>query len=178
MYNPFYPFTIQLLEGFVAKGKKYFVRQTFDRAFDQFDENIEGYYFFTHYDNLMRAREHFEAIAHDPNRFLYDWDNPEHQERLRKAASNLFKEYKVYAAVAKPNWERGLTNRLEQKVRAHVSRLGWSPKVEDLVETKFEIKYGELMLILKYRNRKTKASFSEIENISLNDALINGNKKP
>ncbi len=178
MYNPFFPFTIQLLEAFVAKGKKYFVRQTFDRAFDHFDEHIKGYYFFTHYDNIFKAKEHFEAIAHDPNRFLYDWDNPEHEERLRKAASNLFKEYKVYAAVAKPDWERGLTNRLQQKVRAHVTKLGWSPKAGDLVETKFEIRYGELLLVLKYGNRQTKAKFSDIENISLYDGLINGHKKP
>jgi hypothetical protein len=165
MYNPFYPFTIKLLEGFIAKGKRYFVRQTFNRAFDHFDENIKGYYFFTHYDNLMRAQEHFNAITHDPNRFLYDWGNPEHQE------------YKVYSAVARPDWERGLTNRVEQKVRAHVLKLGWSPKAGDLVKTEFEIKYGELILVLRYGNRKTKASFSEIENISLHDGLIGGDKK-
>src|SRR5689334_19256398 len=100
MFNPFYPFNSRLLNAFVAKGRKYFVRQTFNRAKDHFDEGIKGYYFFSHYDNLAEAQEHYDAIAHDPNRFLYDWNDIEHRSKLEIAASAL-PQYKIYTGVFK-----------------------------------------------------------------------------
>jgi hypothetical protein len=164
MFNPFYPFTTQLLDGFVKKGKKYFVRQTFHRAMDHFDEGIKGYFIFSHYDNLTTAMDHFGAIANDAYRFLYDWDNAEHREKLKIAASQP-KEYKIFAGVFKQDWERQVTNRLKEKVRMYVSKLGWSPKPGEMVDTKYEIQFGELYMRLSYAGRQAKVKFEEIEKL-------------
>jgi hypothetical protein len=166
MFNPFYPFTQQVLDAFVNKGKKYFVRQTFNRGKGHFDEGIKGYFIFSHYDNLTTAQDHFGAISYDPNRFLYEWDNPEHQEKLKVAASGL-KEYKVYANLFKPDWERGINDRIKEKVRSYVSKLGWSPKSGEMVATSYEVRFGELYMVLKYRGRTAKVKFDEVENVSL-----------
>jgi hypothetical protein len=165
MFNPFYPFTRQLLEAFVAQGKKYFVRQTFHRARDHFDEGVKAYFLFSHYDTLTTAQDHFGAIAHDPNRFLYDWQNLEHQDKLKIAASEL-PDYKVFASVFKPDWERQVTDRLKEKVRKYVSRLGWTPKPGEMVNTSYELQFGELYVRLKYRERQAKVKFEEIEKLS------------
>lgn len=114
MFNPFYPFTQKLLDAFVAKGKTYFVRQTFARGRNPFDSQEKGSFLFTHYDNLVTAQDHYGAISHDRNRFLYDWNNTEHQDKLRIAASNVFKEYRNYASVFRTDYERGLTDNLKK----------------------------------------------------------------
>ena len=44
MYNPTYPFTKEVLEASVKAGSKYFVRNSYKRIFDHFDENTKGYY--------------------------------------------------------------------------------------------------------------------------------------
>ena len=162
MFNPFYPFTDQLLDAFVKNGKTFFVRQTFNRAKDHFDEGIKGYFLFSHYDNATTAMDHYGAISYDPNRFLYDWHNPEHQEKLRVAGSGL-KEYKIFSAVFKTDWEKQLTNRMKERVRQYVSKLGWSPKSGEMVDTNYEIQFGELYLRLKYGGRQAKVKFEEIE---------------
>lgn len=148
----------------MKQGKCFFVRQTFKRGFDHFDEGVKGYFIFSHYDNLVTAQDHFGAITHDRNRFLYDWYNPDHQERLQKAA-NMQKEYKVYSAVFKKDWKRGITTKMQQKVREYVSKLGWNPKGGEMVDTAFELRFGELFIVLKYRGRQAKVKFEEIEKI-------------
>jgi hypothetical protein len=164
MFNPFYPFTKQLLDAFVQRDRRYFVRQSFDRGKGAFDEGIKGYFLFSYYDNLTTAQDHFGAISHDPNRFLYDWENPEHRQKLETAASGL-KEYKVFASVLRPDYEKGLTDTIKKRIRGYVSsRLGWYPKGSDTLDTNFELQFGELYIRLKYGGRQAKVKFEEIEN--------------
>jgi hypothetical protein len=164
MFNPFYPFTQQLLDAFIAKGKTFFVRQTFNRAKDHFDEGIKGCFLFSHYDNIVTAQDHYGAVGYDRNRFLYDWNVPAHREKLMIAASGL-KEYKVYAAVFRQDWECGVTNRIREKTRTYVSRLGWQPRSGENVATNYELQFGELYLRMRYGTREAKVKFEEIENI-------------
>jgi hypothetical protein len=163
VFNPFYPLTGKLLEAFVAKGKTYFVRQTFNRAKSPLDEGIKGYFLFSHYDNLTTAQDHFGAIRHDPNRFLYDWGNHEHREKLRIAASGL-KEYRNYASVLRPDYEKGITDQVKKKIRQYVSdSLGWQIKGSDTLDTNFELQFGELFMRFKHGSRQAKVKFEEIE---------------
>ena len=164
MFNPFYPFTDQLLDGFVKKGKTFFVRQTFPRAKSILDEGVKGYFLFTHYDNLTTAQDHYGAIAHDPNRFLYDWYLDEHQRKLCLAASGL-KDYRIFAAVFKPDWEKGITDRLKEQVRKYAAGLGWEIKRADGLDTNYELQFGELYLRLRSGTREVKIKFEEIENL-------------
>lgn len=164
MFNPFFPFTNQLLDAFVAKGKKFFVRQTFERGMNPFDKEVKGSFLFSHYDNLTTAQDHFGAISHDSRRFLYDWNNPEHQQKLKVAASGL-KEYKNYASVLRPDYEKGITDKLKKKIRQYVSdSLGWHIKGSDTLDTNFEMQFGELFMRFKHGSRQAKVKFEEIEN--------------
>ena len=164
MFNPYYPFTTQLLDAFVQHGKTYFVRQTLHRANDPFGAG-RNCFLFTHYSHLTTAQDHFGAIGYDGNRFLYDWSLPAHKERLQQAAAGAFPGYRLYAAVFRTDWEQGLTTRLQQKVRSYVSALGWSPKAGQVVDTAFEAQFGELYLRIKYRGRQAKVKFEEIEKL-------------
>lgn len=164
MFNPFYPLTSDLLQAFVQKGKLFFVRQSMPRAKKLLDEGVKGYFLFTPYDNFTTAQDHFGAIGHDSQRFLYKWQEPLHREKLEVAASGL-SDYRIYAAVCVPGWEKGITDLLREKIRRYVSRLGWTPKGSDTVETAYEIRFGELYLCLKYKKREAKVKFEEIETL-------------
>jgi hypothetical protein len=108
MFNPLEPWNEAALEGFIKAGMRYFVRQCFDRAKGPFDENIKGYFLFCHYKNYAPAKEHYDAIKDDPSRFLYDWEEPEHREKLSIAASRP-PGYKLYTNTFMPKWEQHLT---------------------------------------------------------------------
>ena len=165
MFNPFYPFTDQLLTAFVKQGKKYFVRQTFNRGKLHTDENVKAYLLFSHYDHLNTAMDHFGAISYDPRRFLYSWDDPVHREKLKYAASGLV-DYRIYSTVLKPDWERPVNSRVKDQLRLYIKKMGWNPRRDEGVLTNYEIQFGELYIRIKYAGREAKVKFEEIEKIS------------
>jgi len=75
MFNPFYLFTTELLQAMVKGGKRYFVRQRFDRGRNIDETNTLSSFLISHYELLTTAQDHLGAIAYDPLRFLYDWTN-------------------------------------------------------------------------------------------------------
>lgn len=165
MFNPFYPFTSALLQAFIDKGKIFFVRQQFTRGRNKTDEDVKGYFLITAYDNFTTAQDHYGAIAYDPYRFLYDWNKGEDQDRLKLAASEM-KEYRVFTAVFKLAWEREISDALREKIRRYIQTLGWSPAGKDVVDTSYEVRFGELYLCLKYKKREARVKFEEIELLS------------
>ena len=163
MFNPFYPFTTELLESFLKTGKSYFVRQTLPNSTSVREEGIKGYFLISHYDRLVTAQDHFGAIEYDRNRFLYDWNIPEHRQRLQTAAAGP-KDFRIYSSVFRADWEKHLDEEFQQKVRAYVNSLDWRPKKGEVVDTRFELHFGELFLRLKYGGRIAKIKFEELEN--------------
>jgi hypothetical protein len=165
MFNPFYPFTAALLDAFVKQGNTYFVRQTFKRGINTLAEDIKGAYLISHYDDLNKAQTHFDALASDPNRFLYDWKNEEHQQKLKIAATGPA-GYKVYSGVFEKNWERHITERIKKGIRFYVASLGWQPSRSEGLNTGFYQTFGELYIILKCKGREVKVKFEDIETLS------------
>ena len=162
MFNPFYLFTSELLLKLTEHGKIFFVRQTFLRAKDPFDENTKGHFLISHYNNLTTAMDHYGAISYDGNRFLYDWTKEEHRDKLIVAASQP-KGYKIYSTVFKPDWEKHITGRMKDKMRMYVKKLGWKPLPGEGLTTNYELQFGELYIRLRYGTREAKIKFEEIE---------------
>ena len=124
MFNPFFPFNQQLLGAFIETGKKYFVRQSFNRAKGGKEDTIKAHFIIKHYSSKVEAEYHFADIINDPHRYFYDWNNPEHQNRLRLAASGP-SGYKIYSSVVYNNWHKYITNSLKRQTRHYIDgRLG------------------------------------------------------
>ena len=162
--NPFYPFTKELLDAFVAKGHSYFVRQTFYRDSPLFSEKIKGSFLISHYDSRTTAMDHYGAISYDKGRHLYDWNNPRDRERLMVAASGP-EGYRIFSTVFKTDWEKPVATRIKDKLRMYIKKLGWNPHRDEGVTTNYELQFGELYLRIKYAGREAKVKFEEIENI-------------
>ncbi|MEO5998861.1 MAG: hypothetical protein ABIN89_18970 [Chitinophagaceae bacterium] len=164
MFNPFSTLSVPLLDAFVKSGKKYFVRQTFTRGKSLLDEGVKGYFIFTHYSEIGHAQHHLGAIEHDPNRFLYEWDNQEHQQKLIIAAGTP-PGYKIYSSVFEKDWQKWLTVHLKDKVKKYIDyRLGWKPGGGETVDFQIYSNYGDLYAKLKLRSQEVRVKLELIEN--------------
>ena len=164
MFNPFYLFTSDLLDAFVKRNKTFFVRQSFPRGRNILDNHTKGYFIISHYEHLNTALDHFGAIAYDANRFLYNWNDPEHQKRLQIAASQP-DDYKIYSTVFKPDWDKHISTKVRDKLRMYIKKVGWMPIRMDEVQTNYELQFGELYIRIKWGSREAKIKFEEIEKI-------------
>jgi len=86
MYNPFGLLHEQLLEALKAKGKRYFVRQAYNRGWEP---GLKGSFLLRAYAAHERdlAHEHFQFLGQATGAFLYDTQDPEHEKKLHIAAS-------------------------------------------------------------------------------------------
>jgi hypothetical protein len=162
MFNPLALFSEQLLQGFVRGGRRYFVRQSFPRGRHLYESIQNTPLLLCQYEDAVTAQNHYEAIAHDPHRFLYDWENEEHRERLHKAASQP-EGFKVFANVFVDNWESFVTEQLRARIRAYVRELGWKLKKGEGVTPRFFPHYGEVYVSLQHKGRLIKLRLEDIE---------------
>lgn len=159
------PLTRQLLDAFVKAGKKYFVRQAYSRGKELLDEGVKGCFIFTHYSEAGQAEHHLGAIAHDPNRYLYNWDKPEDQNKLLIAAGKP-DGYKIYSSVFEKDWQKQITLLLKTKVKKYIDySLDWKPGRGETVDFQIFTNYGELYAKLKLRTQEVRVKLEVIEKL-------------
>jgi hypothetical protein len=164
MFLPFCVFSEDLMQRLVRYGHSYFVRQTVVSSKRVFSGGVKGRFLMTHYKNLKEAEQHFEAIAFDPNRYLYHYNVLEHRTRLHVAAAGV-SGYQIYSSLLRENWERDLSDSLQKKVKRYVSKLGWKPGKADPVGSELELEYGRIFLRLTFKDQQARVTFEEIENL-------------
>jgi|SRR6185436_18692605 len=164
MYNPLCLFSERLLDAFVKANKKYFIRQGYPRGFNLIDNNIKRYFLISHYGDLNQAKQHFDAIRTDGNRYLYDWDNAEDQKRLRLAVTQP-DGFKIFAAVMMPDWKARAEVVLKEKMQRFIRfKLKWFPSKNDSVDFELSLNYGEVFVTMKLRNQQIEVSLADVEN--------------
>jgi hypothetical protein len=163
MYNPFPLLNERLLIDKIKEGKKYFVRQSFKRGFN---EKLKAAFLFRAYgeDEMELAKKHLEILVNDKNAFLYDVTNSEHLEKLHVAARQPF-GYKIFYA-GKKGIEWQPPDRYQVKMRNYVKKEhpGWRTKPGgDKVEIGLYEEFGELFLKFSFEGEDDKLPFDEIE---------------
>lgn len=163
MHNPFPLLTGQLLVSFIKTGHKYFVRQTYKRGIDHFDDTIKAAFLISHYSDKSKADIHFKALTADGNRFLYDINEPEHLQKLQTAAEQP-KGFKIYTPLLQNEWRP--TNALSQQIKKYIGgNLNWQPKKSEGVKCNLFLQFGELFLTLKWKSSEVKIPLSEVERL-------------
>ncbi|HEX9509595.1 MAG TPA: hypothetical protein VF939_03875 [Puia sp.] len=163
MYNPFPLLSEALLKDQVAKGKRFFVRQTFARGMDA---RLRAAFLLRAYpsDEKEQAQRHVAAIPRDANVFLYDADNPEHLEKLYIAARQPF-GYKVfYAAKKGVDWQPPPI--YKEKIRHYINRhhADWRGTREgEKIQVGIYEEFGELILKFSYDGEEDWIPFDDIE---------------
>ena len=187
MYNPFPLLTPGLLKDQVARGKRYFVRQSFPRGYEG---RLKAAFLLRAYpaEEKEMAEAHLAALgqgagltqgtaiardvtpaqdtmrARDPNAYLYDAALPEHLERLYIAAGQPF-GYKVFYAAKKGlDWKPPAV--YQEKMKAYIRRHhpAWrTQKDGEKISIGLHEEFGELFLTFSFDKESDKIPFDLIE---------------
>jgi hypothetical protein len=162
-FNPFYPFTKELLTALTEEGNKFFVRQEFKRGKNPLHPEIKNSFLITHYKEIESAMEHYDSLNTDSYRFLYDIDNPEHLNKLEIAASNP-EGYSVFANVFHTDWQKRIGDQLMNRIRYYIgSKLKWKPERNDNLKFNLFMDMGTLSVKIMLNGKEAIAKFGEIE---------------
>ena len=166
MYNPFPLFTPSLLLAQLseAKGKRFFVRQTFPRGMH---EGLKAAFLFRGYteEEKNMAEEHFQSLRHDPNAFLYEANNNMHLEKLRTAARQP-SGFKIYY-VGKTKWEWRPPPVYQTKIKKFIQHFhsGWrTTRGKNKVMVGLHEEFGNIFLKFSFEKEVDKIPFDQIEN--------------
>jgi hypothetical protein len=163
MYNPFPILNEPLLSDRLARGKRYFVRQTYPRGWQP---PLKAAFLLRAYDPSEReqATVHMEALRLDPNAFLYDATLPEHRAKLHIAAQQPpgFKIY--YAGKIGTNWKppREYEDKMRNYLRNH--HPVWNSKETGIsVQAGLCEEYGKLYLKFSFAEEEDRVPLEVIE---------------
>ena len=160
MFNPFEPFSEALARAFLKAGKRYLVSQTF-----RIDAPGRETVLFTHYDDLARAQIHLSAVNTDKYAAIIDLSNPRHFESVRQML-RPDSNYLIYSALitSRQVVERTLNARLGMNMRTYISRnTNWKIGAGETIRPAVDLAFGELYIILKYRNQQIRFKLEELK---------------
>jgi hypothetical protein len=162
MHNPFVLLTTRLLESLIKADNTFFVRQTYPRGKNQLDPLNKAAFLFSHYTDYSRAKTHYDALDNDPNKFLYNLNEPGHYEKMFIAAGQP-EGFHIYSPLVPQPWKP--TAPIATKIRNYINqKMGWSPSRSDAVKADLFVQFGELFITLKFGIHEVKLPLAEIEN--------------
>lgn len=161
MFNPAYPFTKELLESFVVKEVKHFVKSTYKRGISG---TIKQGYLISHYHDKAEAERHFNAIAHDPNRDIFDTDRPEDLERLKKETEPSIEQI-IFSKLIHPENEKKATEKFRDNTKRYLfNNTNWDLKGRVTIYPKLYFQLGELYVRISHQGETISMKFHELEN--------------
>ena len=163
MYNPFPILTPALLKDQLAKGKRYFVRQTFTRGMDA---RLRAAFLLRAYSGEEKesAERHIAAIPRDANTFLYDAALAEHLEKLGIAATQPFGFKIFYAAKKGVDWKPSAVYQEKIKHHIRIHHSDWQTnRGGGKIEVGLHEEYGELFLKFSSGEEQETIPFDDIE---------------
>jgi CRISPR/Cas system-associated protein Cas10 (large subunit of type III CRISPR-Cas system) len=164
MHNPFVLHSEKLLQALIASGHCYFVRQTFTRGKDELlDKDVKGSFLISHYNDQNKAKVHFEAVAGDPYKLIYDISIPAQKDKLLIGVRQP-EGYRIYAPLLQKEWTP--SDKMAEKIKRYLeNRLQWKPDRSTTVNANLFIQFGEVFITLKFQSQETKIPLADIEKI-------------
>jgi hypothetical protein len=165
MFNPFEIFRESLTDAFLQAGKRYLVSQTFRAAAGEAMAEGKETILLTHYDELARAQIHFSAVKTDRYAAIIDLCNQKHLEKIRQML-DPGSRYLVYSSLisSRAGVERSLNARLGPNMRRFINRnTKWKIGADETIRPQVDLAFGELYIILKYRNQQVRFKLAELE---------------
>ena len=165
MLNPYALLTPDILSAMLQQPM-YFVRQQYKRGNFLYDPPEMNSLLLTHYAghdiDKERADRHLRLLMKDPYRYLYDSRNPEHLEKLRRAASRP-EGYRVYINLLPKKWKAsaGLKLKISRYVSEKIPWWNYSPA--NKLNVTLKERYGELFIALLWKGQQTEVLLDEIE---------------
>lgn len=166
MLQPFLKMEQVYLDRLVELKKRYIVTQSYNRHFDHFTEEHLPGLLLSDYEDAGLAKIHLNAVSHDKLSALLDLSKTSHYRKVQELMWG--EKYEVYWCIVKS--AAALKKRLDAGYKAKIRKwieknTTWNIKASDSVSTQFEVRFGELFLILKWRTQKASLKFDDIETL-------------
>lgn len=148
----------------------YFVRQSYPRGLDHFDDRQTQSFLLTHYehknDAIERAERHMRLLLTDRYRFLYNSNNENHLEKLAIAATQP-DGCKIYINLLPKAWKAN--EALKRKINNYLLHKfpWWNYSSKDNLKVMLKERYGKLYIILLWKGQQTEVDLDEIENFNV-----------
>lgn len=166
MFNPFVAFDPRFLPCFKQKGVKAFVQQTYDRGRNMLEQDPQPAFLLVHYNEIDKAREHFEMIKTTTGQRLYLVDNPTHWQEL-EALLNKPSGNRFYTILTIEDVNQKAKKYLDKKIRYYINfRTNWRPSRGEQIAFSLDIIFGEIYVLLKYGPHQVKMPIDEFETLS------------
>lgn len=164
MLQPFIKLEQPFIDKMISLKKFFLVAQSYNRHHDHFSDNNRQGLLLSDYDDAGLATIHYNAVSYDRYAAILDLRKAAHYKKLQEMMQG--EEYALFWCIVKSAEE--LNKRLDagykSKIRRWVEKnTSWNIKASDRVLTQFEVRFGELFLILKWRTQKASLNFEEIE---------------
>lgn len=163
LYNPFYPWTKDLMLAQIAAGHSFFVRQSFARGKANAPKEIKHVLQMFHYPDFAYADQHLQHIKKtDPYASLYDVNKPDEKEKLLKSTDH-FEGIQIFSNTLYPDWKQKLKS-YERMFRSYIENtIGWHPKGKEKVLITLHSQNGSMYVTFKYGSDKARFLFDQLE---------------
>ncbi|MBC7865999.1 MAG: hypothetical protein H7X88_00560 [Gloeobacteraceae cyanobacterium ES-bin-316] len=164
MLQPFVKLQQPFIDKLVELKKYYLVAQSYARNDDHFSDTKKQGILLSDYDDEGLAKIHLNAVSHDKYACILDLRKAAHYKKLQ--AMMLGDQYELFwcivksAAALKKKLDAGYKGKIRNWIEKNTH---WDIKASESVLTQFEVRFGELFLILKWRTQKASLKFEEIE---------------
>lgn len=164
MFQPFELFKTEYINRLIKMDKKYLVSQSYDKAFDHFEETKTDI-LLTDYDQLGLAQIHYSAVKHDKYASIMDLTNPKHKAKILEMM-HPDSEYRLFWAIVKSI--DAVKKRMDLKYKDHIRRYimkhtTWRIDASEAIRPSLQVIYGELFIILKRGSQTLRVKFEDIE---------------
>lgn len=163
MYNPLYQLTPKVLEGLIKQGNLYWVKQSYPRGIEM---GIDQSFLLTPYDSPGKAQKHYDYIASDGERRLYQLDlkpgDPIDKDQDGRDLIDASKQPRGIRYYVPYTGDQSLPGWLTMRVRNAAKGIGWGGRATE-VEARLGFHFGELVVRYYYKNQEKVLTLTEVE---------------
>lgn len=164
MLQPFVLFKEQYLDKLITLKKYFLVSQTYSRGLNHFAEAHKVDILLTDYESLGEAQMHLNAVKHDKFASLIDLRTTEHKVKVLEMLKG--DKYELYWSVFQSLAEiqKRVQTSYKEKMKRYIEKnTDWRIGGDETIQPTVETTYGELFINLKWRTKRLRIKFEDIE---------------
>ena len=164
MLQPFELFNERYLERLIQLKKFYLISQSYPRGINHFAEAHRIDILVTDYESPGEAQMHLNAVKNDKYGALIDLQKTEHKKKILDMLTG--EKYQLYWSIVKSadDLQKRLQVGYKDKMRKYIqANTDWRIGGDETITPSIETTYGELFINLKWKTKRLRIKFEDIE---------------
>lgn len=164
MLQPFELFNERYLERLIQLKKFYLISQSYPRGINHFAEAHRIDILVTDYESPGEAQMHLNAVKNDKYGALIDLQKTEHKKKILDMLTG--EKYQLYWSIVKSadDLQKRLQVGYKDKMKKYIqANTDWRIGGDETITPSIETTYGELFINLKWKTKRLRIKFEDIE---------------